>query len=73
MKYLDLILGFVFFVLGALAVSRAGKAADPKIARREWFGAAACTLAGLIFTSLYMFAPSGAPAERPAAAAEERR
>jgi hypothetical protein len=65
MKYLDLILGFALFILGAMAVSRANKAADPKVARREWIGAVLCTVAGLIFTSLYMFSPPSGAGDRP--------
>lgn len=73
MKYLDLLLGFAFFILGAMAVGRASKAADPRAARRDWIGAALCTVAGLIFTSLYMFsAPSGA-GDRPPPPPQESR
>jgi multisubunit Na+/H+ antiporter MnhB subunit len=71
----DLVLGAVFFVLGALAVSRANKATDRKVARREWIGAALCTLAGLIFTSIYLFSsgPRPAPKEPPAAVSTQAR
>lgn len=73
MKYLDLILGFAFFVLGAMAVSRATKAAEPRVARRDWIGATLCTVAGLIFTSLYIFSPpSGASNSGPPPTQERR-
>lgn len=69
MQYLDLVIGAVLLVLGAMAFSRATKATDPAVRRREWIGTVLCTVAGLIFVSIYMFTPSNPPAERPAAEA----
>lgn len=68
MAYLDLIIGFVLLVLGAMAFSRASKAADPALRRREWIGTVLCTVAGLIFVCLYIFSPAAAPSARPPAA-----
>jgi multisubunit Na+/H+ antiporter MnhB subunit len=66
---LDFVIGTVFLVLGALAFRRATQAADPKLARRDWIGAALCTIAGLIFWSIYLFSsgPRPAPKEAPPA------
>ena len=71
---LDLIIGAVLLVLGALAFSRATKATVPAVRRREWIGTVLCTVAGLIFVSLYLFSsgPRPAPKQAPPAAAEAR-
>jgi hypothetical protein len=66
MKYFDLIIGAVLLIFGALAFSRATRATDPAVRRREWVGTTLCTVAGLIFVCLYIFSPSAAPKERAA-------
>jgi drug/metabolite transporter (DMT)-like permease len=71
-KYLDLFLGAVFFVLGAMAVNRATRAAEPRAARRDWIGAVLCTVAGLIFTCLYIFSSPTGAGDAPGQAQEAR-
>lgn len=72
MKYLDLIIGALLLVLGAMAFARATKATDPAVRKREWIGTILCTIAGLIFLCLYIFSPPSGAGDRPPLSAEAR-